>query len=224
MELIRFIINPKENLGKDKSIFHTISKFSLLTFLTICLGAIALILSQTMQNFDIIPEHNREFKSDIKSTRNSLLFSIILFPILEEFAFRLYLKRNNINVFVSSFLVAHMICSAFIFNTNNFSLEQDGVLRILIDLFVASFSLYVYNKQLFKLKFNFLFYFSALLFGFVHIYNYDYSNPRVLLFALIICLPQIIAGILFGYTRIKYGIIGSVILHILVNGLPQLIL
>jgi len=224
MELIKFIVNPKDKLGKDKSIYQTIYKFSLLTFLIICLGAIALILSQTLQNFDIIPKHIKEFKPEIKSIRSSLLFSIILFPILEEFAFRLYLKRNNINVFVSSFLITHMICSAFIFNTNNFSLEQDGFLRILIDSFIAFISLYVYRKELFKLKFNFLFYFSVLLFGLVHIYNHDYSNPKVLLFALIICLPQIIAGILFGYTRVKYGIIGSIILHILVNGLPQLIL
>lgn len=224
MELIKFIISPKENLEKDKSIYQTLYKFILLIFLCICLGALALILSQTLQNFDIIPEQTREFKPEIKSIRNSLIFSIILFPIMEEFAFRLYLKRSNINVFVSSFLITHMICSSFIFNTNSLSLEHDGLLRILIDLFTASILLYVYNKGLIKLKFNLLFYFSVLLFGLVHIYNHDYSNPRVLLFALIICLPQIIAGLLFGYARIKYGIIGSIILHVLVNGLPQLIL
>jgi len=224
MEIIKFILKPKETLGKDESIYQTLWKFILLIFLCLSLGIISVILIELLRNLGFIPEYIRPYNESVKSIRSNIIFIAILFPIIEELAFRLYLKRNSINVFISVFLTTYMIVTTFFFKTSHFSLEKEGLLRITISLFLAFIGLYFYRKRFLKIKFSFLYYFSAFLFGIVHIYNYDCSNPKVLLFAIIICLPQIIGGLFFGYTRIKYGIIGSIILHSLVNGLPHLIL
>ena len=82
----------------------------------------------------------------------------------------------------------------------------------------------MYKKRVFSLNFKHLYYLSAILFGLVHIYNYDYTNPEILIFVVAICMPQIISGLFLGYVRIKYGIIGAIILHGLLNGLPSLII
>ncbi|MEM8523794.1 MAG: CPBP family glutamic-type intramembrane protease [Bacteroidota bacterium] len=224
MEILKFIRNPQEKLSKDKTIYQTLWKVVLLFILCFGSSVISLLITETLRNLEFIPEYTRELGSDVNRIRNNTVFATIVFPIIEELAFRLYLKRNNLNVFISSLFMTYMIASAFVFNTSHFSLEKYGILRIFISLSTALLVLFVYQKRIFSLNFKWLYYLSALLFGLVHIYNYDYTNPKVLIFAIIICMPQILSGLFFGYARIKYGIIGAIILHGLLNGLPTLIL
>ena len=224
IELVKYILKPQESLENDKSFYITILRFFMLIVISFLLKALSVLIIQSLYNLEVIPEFKRDLGASTNSIRNNIFYAALLFPIIEELSFRLYLKRNVINIFISSFFMTYMIVTNFIFQTSTFSLSENGLTRILISLTVALLILYIHKMKKIKLKFNLYYYLSAILFGLVHIYNYDYTNYKVLIFAIIICLPQITSGLLYGYTRIKYGIIGSIILHMLINGLPMLLL
>jgi membrane protease YdiL (CAAX protease family) len=61
------------------------------------------------------------------------------------------------------------------------------------------------------------FYLIALLFGYVHITNYE-LNTSVLLFSPILIAPQFFVGLYLGYIRVKFGLLWSIALHASYNG------
>jgi len=65
--------------------------------------------------------------------------------------------------------------------------------------------------------FKYGFYLFTILFGFVHITNYEITT-NVLLFSPLLILPQLLVGFYFGYIRIKFGLIWSIFLHGAYNG------
>lgn len=66
--------------------------------------------------------------------------------------------------------------------------------------------------------FRFFFYASALLFGAVHFFNFEFS-PQTLYMAPLLVAPQIIMGFFLGYIRVKLGLRWSIILHATHNGI-----
>ena len=56
------------------------------------------------------------------------------------------------------------------------------------------------------------FYVLTLLFGFVHISNFDFTTS-VLLLSPILVLPQLLVGGYFGYIRVRFGLQWSMLLH-----------
>lgn len=74
--------------------------------------------------------------------------------------------------------------------------------------------------------FAFYFYASALLFGAIHIANFE-SNEQVFWLAPLLVAPQIILGFFLGYIRIKLGLGYAMLLHAAHNAIllgPVLIL
>ncbi|QNM86655.1 CPBP family intramembrane metalloprotease [Polaribacter pectinis] len=65
--------------------------------------------------------------------------------------------------------------------------------------------------------FKIAFYFFALIFGFVHISNFDFT-PAVILLSPLLVLPQILLGGYFGYIRVRFGLQWSILLHGTYNG------
>lgn len=60
--------------------------------------------------------------------------------------------------------------------------------------------------------FRYFFYASALLFGLVHIFNFE-ASPHLLYMAPILVAPQLVMGFFLGYIRIKLGLRWSILLH-----------
>lgn len=67
------------------------------------------------------------------------------------------------------------------------------------------------------------YYLSICIFGIIHIFNYDINSKIYLIIFPIIILPQIIGGILMSYIRMKNGLIWSIALHSLFNGIVVII-
>jgi hypothetical protein len=61
-------------------------------------------------------------------------------------------------------------------------------------------------------SFKIAFYTFTLVFGFIHITNFEMTT-NVLLLAPILVLPQILIGAYFGYIRIRFGLLWSMFLH-----------
>ncbi|WP_409012632.1 type II CAAX prenyl endopeptidase Rce1 family protein [Dyadobacter sp. 3J3] len=66
--------------------------------------------------------------------------------------------------------------------------------------------------------FKWLYYISALLFGFIHIFNYQFNDTHYL-FIPFITTGQLFGGLMLGYIRIIYGFWYDVLLHALFNSL-----
>lgn len=64
--------------------------------------------------------------------------------------------------------------------------------------------------------FQWLYYLSATLFGFVHIFNYQFNDSHYI-FIPFITMSQIFGGLMLGYIRIIYGFWYGVLLHSLFN-------
>ncbi|QTE22943.1 CPBP family intramembrane glutamic endopeptidase [Polaribacter cellanae] len=66
-------------------------------------------------------------------------------------------------------------------------------------------------------SFKYAFYFFAILFGFVHITNFE-KNLSIFLLSPILVLPQILIGFYLGYIRVRLGLQWSMLLHGCYNG------
>ncbi len=64
--------------------------------------------------------------------------------------------------------------------------------------------------------FKSMFYVFAVLFGIVHITNYEIST-NVLLFSPILIAPQTILGGYLGFIRVRFGLLWSILLHAFYN-------
>ena len=64
--------------------------------------------------------------------------------------------------------------------------------------------------------FPLIFYLSVLLFGAVHLFNFEYE-AGFYGFAILLILPQLSAGIFLGFIRIKLGLGWAILLHALHN-------
>lgn len=66
-------------------------------------------------------------------------------------------------------------------------------------------------------NYRFIFYFSALAFGYAHIFNFGTLSTTILLFSPILILPQFFMGSVAGYLRVKFGFMWSYALHFFHN-------
>ena len=62
-------------------------------------------------------------------------------------------------------------------------------------------------------NYRLIFYFSALCFGYAHIFNFGTLSTSILLFSPILILPQFFMGSVAGYLRVKFGFMWSYALH-----------
>ena len=67
-------------------------------------------------------------------------------------------------------------------------------------------------------SFKWIFYGFAIIFGYIHITNYDLTT-NVLLISPILVAPQIILGLLLGLIRVKLGLIYSILFHAVYNAI-----
>ena len=84
-------------------------------------------------------------------------------------------------------------------------------------IFRAPITLFCNYKKHFKL----IFYGFAILFGYVHITNFECAT-NVILLSPILVLPQIMLGLILGFLRVKIGLIYAILLHALYNGMLTL--
>lgn len=144
-----------------------------------------------------------------------ILIGIVFAPIFEEIFFRSLLKytKRNIILFLSSVII--LIVYA-IFKSK---IEIAAFLSTIF-IIILSLSLFLNRdsiEQFISSKFKFFFYTSALFFGLVHSSNFTGNIYAIVAFSLILGGPQIVLGLILGFIRMNYGLIYSILFHILVN-------
>lgn len=171
----------------------------------------------------------------MNKTLNELL-NYLINPILEEDSNLSFLYR--IRVFVSLLWISIMI--SFLISLINGILTSLGILEdakhvtdsYLDDtnglefLFVAAIVAPIIEELIFRAPlvlfkrarvFKIAFYCIGLIFAYVHIFNFELSL-NVILFSPLLVAPQFIVGLIFGFIRVRFGLIWSICLHSFYNG------
>lgn len=156
-----------------------------------------------------------------QSERYNVLYILIVAPILEEIMFRLPLKFNRINLFIS------LLTFYFFFYLRYAGLYASflGPQLITTIFFVALCWFVVYYlcknsfyKTIFTKYFGVLFYLLAITFGLLHITNFiEFVPQNLIFFSPIFAFHQVIMGLFLGYLRVKKGLIWSIALHVCFN-------
>lgn len=213
-----FVKEEKRTL--KESVRFLIKLFLFLFFVKILyIGLTAIIdLSDTIS----IPVVSNDFKFDKYSGIQKFFMGAFLGPIIEELAFRLNLKFSKRNFLIMFIGISYSIFKIiFQFDWSN-SLIITVILTFLLSLLLK-------NKILDRLekfwKENRLIVFYFLLFSFVLLHSTNYELEfSTLIYIPLLMLPHFLAGLIFSYARLKSGIIMSISLHILNNGLFALLL
>lgn len=196
--------------------------FILLFASSLVIGIVNVIIKQAF-NFNVLEEaSNSKYRLNYSYLKKIMIIGF-LGPVIEEIIFRLYLNLNRIAVTISVGLMFYANIVSHILRSFQISETMFWSLRIIISL-ILSILVYTFVKQRLldqiKIKgYRYLFYFSILLFGFLHLSNFASINPFMLLMSPLLVLPQLCYGIFIGFVRvkIKHGFYLGVLVHILIN-------
>jgi hypothetical protein len=140
-------------------------------------------------------------------------------PILEECVFRGWLTGRRKVLALSLVLIAavlSLVALKFVVGPG-----QIKAIALVLTAWTLVAGLVAWRSRggapaWFARAFPALFFGSALLFGLAHITNYDLARPWLLLPFVV---PQTIAGLIFGFARVRYGMWANVALHATSNAL-----
>jgi hypothetical protein len=214
-DFILFLKHPK--IEEQICIISFISFLKLVwkSFLILVLidVVIGLVVAFPLRYFDLFPSQ-KEFNPSL----NNLIKVSVILPIVEELIFRLPLKVNKVNFSLA-------FCVSLFVLINRLDRYLGVVLPIIIFgfllLFLKDESKFLRKADSIVIKyFYLLFYSQALIFGLLHLKNFNLNFNLFFLFPLFI-IGHIIAGCFFGYIRIKYffGIYICITSHVLINSI-----
>ncbi len=144
-----------------------------------------------------------------------ILIGVLLAPVYEEILFRSLLRFNKISL--SLFLATVVVfLVVFILKRNNTVIFIFSAL-LLVTLTFVSFWPMKRISHFITTNFKYFYYGSSILFGLMHLMNFTGDIRYIIAFSLILVAPQIVAGTILGYIRMKHGLIYSILFHMIIN-------
>lgn len=145
------------------------------------------------------------------------LFAVVIGPILEELAFRLLLRFSRVTL---AFGIPLYLGLLGLFFGQSLTLDYAAFLVGISLVLLAglySWKGFTKYKSSYSKYYRVLLYTTVLTFGFAHLTNF--SNPvDLILIAPLVNLPQLWAGAVFSYVRVKFGFIFTTAFHMIYNG------
>jgi len=167
--------------------------------------------------------HLKGLPDDLKGIGVRKLWELVfLVPIFEETLFRFLLKPTRKNIIYYALILSFPLAANLI--KGKFHSALIIAFLVLLPLILLLKKSYLQKAQKYYLQhFVLFFYLSCLIFGLGHVANFHPLTYEVLLLAPLLTLPQLFLGTVLGFVRMKYGIVYSVLFHLLIN-LPGLLL
>ena len=166
-----------------------------------------------------------QFKAglDIDNNPGAFIKIALIAPVFEETLFRLNLKSNSLKLAIGISILILSIFFLFFDKdlSDNYSLYLSYLsLTSLIFYFFLKRYDYVIEKTV-ENNIQWVFYSSAILFGLIHLDNYDLTNvnPFASLFYIV---PHTVAGFFLGYIRMKLGFWYGCLFHGISNAITFL--
>lgn len=220
------LINTRENIHIGLPVFFRIY---LLTILAVFTGA-----GLSLAFFHFIkmeyPVKRFGYTPDQTWSYHFILFCLAA-PFTEEILFRLCLRYSKLNLAVGAGFCFLIYFSPLVKGRGIFGEDHPLSLRIGLVLIVSAtvYSILQNNPVLdhcltkfWSSHFKLIFYLSLIVFALIHVSNFE-INPKLFIAAPLVTLPQLAGGFMFGYVRLKYGIVYAILLHGANNFLPFLV-
>ena len=216
-EFVSFLKNPQYEIIERKytNVLFTALKIYLLALLFI--GLISSLSTIILRTFIHLPIDETltvpvTFKDHLW---NYFILVAFISPLLEEVIFRLSLVFNPVNISLSiSTLIALII--------HKISNGVISIIAFILIYLIINLLAFIYksNFQSFWSKnFKYIFYSLSILFGLVHISNYNFLEVYQYFIIPILIFPQLAIGFILSFTRIHYnkGFLICFIIHVLMN-------
>jgi membrane protease YdiL (CAAX protease family) len=144
-----------------------------------------------------------------------MFWSVLVAPLFEEALFRGWLTGKWKHFVIGSLWIVWIIAaSIFMINDDDETAAIFVILMFVILAITAVIAAIQRRDQsispMLTTHFSRLFWFSAVSFGLIHLTNYEYDNYWLVIPYV---LPQFLAGAIWGYARIYYGLWASILLH-----------
>ena len=213
LNFLRRPVLPERASGPNAQSVAATGRLLLLDYaLMAVLMAVGVIVYATGVEF---PQNELE---SLAWTAGTLALIVLIAPVTEEVMFRGWLSGRAGHLLA----VLALGGGAWVLNANAAAGRQadaGALLALLVTVVVAAGAIYAFRKRgplgWFAKAFPVFFWLSALGFAAIHIWNYVEGGGG-LVFLLVI--PQLVAGTIFAYARVHYGLWSSILLHMLHNG------
>ncbi|MFS4468416.1 CPBP family intramembrane glutamic endopeptidase [Maribacter sp. 2210JD10-5] len=153
-------------------------------------------------------DENKNIDHRLRIFSKLVLFSLVLsflfatFLGILEIVFKLNLGEHAMDTFVKEYPVLSLFFGAVI------------LAPVLEELVFRGPMLFFKEKSYFRI----VFYVLTVLFGFLHISNFELSTIVILLSPILV-LPQLAIGVILGFIRVRFGLLWSMALHACYNGI-----
>ena len=240
-DLCRYIRSPRYDVervqvGIFRKFLHIFKLWSLAITITVLLGVLASYLMEVAGVEEVKNSVVDLFQE--KPVYIFLFLAVVWAPITEEITFRLGLVYSPYRLGYSLAFLAVATFSLLwgpLRGILPISLpelgvdltEQKGIYVYIPAVVVLGYILGTLLKKkltsataihFYRRHFPLIFYLSSFVFGTLHVFNfYEWEGLWFLLPLLV--LPQFLLGILLAYTRMRYGMVWSVAMHFLHNGI-----
>lgn len=149
-----------------------------------------------------------------------VLLITVVGPLFEEITFRLPLRYKPSYLIISFVFITLYIVGSISKVSDSWAIGLIVLFAIFMLLLIYFISQRADKSQLFYIKYySYIFYSLAIVFGYVHIANFEEITTRILLLSPLIVLPQILLGLGMGYVRVRLGFWYGVSFHILHNSM-----
>lgn len=156
-----------------------------------------------------------------------LLFAVTAFvPLIEEILLRLNLKISKLNIAVFLSVLTSVIVKLIFFKGMQVYIYFGAIPIFGLIYFIINRS----NLPLLKIEtfwksnFKYIFHFSAIAFGMLHFFNFETIKWWMIVISPLLIAPQITAGYLLGYIRMKYGFTYGWLIHSTINSIAVIIM
>lgn len=210
-----FLKEPKLlKLSKNKTTLK--SDFLWLLLLDIAFALIVSVICFVLEEFKFIKNYKESDLLKEFGIYGMFLFGCILAPLLEECLFRWHLRRRYASIYfvflsfsalIISFVATTWICFLIFFT---------GLTLAIISEFYLKRQSQTKKNELWRRSYPIIFYFTAFVFGFVHLSNFEGLTIQDPAFIIYIS-SQIFGGLTLGYLRIKYGLKYVILFHACFN-------
>lgn len=210
MKLLKYILYPRVIDHQKPKCINLVYLILLYYFFVIITVPVILYLTTLFGVKHISPSN---------FDKTHILIGAFLAPVYEEIFCRLCLVFNKRNYYITLscifvFTIVELFRAKYTFSI--------VFLVIFMGLVSVKFIDYSKLKQFYFRHFKYLFWFSALFFGLLHITNFQGNIVVLFMLSPLLCLPQIIMGLFLGSIRMNNGFIYSVFIHFIINSIMLL--
>ena len=216
-----FFTNVREPFSAD--VVKTMAKLLGFSFLMLPIVAIIIGTVFSLTGSDI-PDSSQGFE-DLQRSSYFFLAAVIMAPLIEEVLFRSWLG-SRLGIWVGLPMILFLTTTTMLVVAGPENAKSFGRL-VPMALILYGLTLWNRRKAIFgpedndgksitETVFPFLFWGSAIVFGLIHLGNFDIGSVNPI-FAIMI-LPQFIVGLMLSYIRMRFGLLYAIGFHAAYNG------